>query len=123
MSYRDDRDALLARLEATLRDNRELQRRLDDYERPDVPLTRVAISPRGRRCRRCERPHADDYVFCAACRQRLTTVATTRTAPRSHGAIAVDAMPPPRSGPTFVHMIAAWIAIVVQLDVVAQLLS
>jgi regulator of replication initiation timing len=69
MAYRDDYDALLARLEAVLEENRRLQAENDDLRRR---LTGPPPKPQHTlTCPKCFHANPTNVRFCEACGERI----------------------------------------------------
>ena len=68
--YRDDHDALLARLEAALQENRRLQAENDELRRrlapPPAPPPQDALT-----CPKCFHSNPGGFKFCEACGERI----------------------------------------------------
>ncbi|MBA2539421.1 MAG: hypothetical protein H0V17_07295 [Deltaproteobacteria bacterium] len=70
MAYRDDYDALLARLEAVLEDNRRLE-----AENAELRLRLAPTPPPPSKgaltCPKCFQANQPDFKFCEACGERI----------------------------------------------------
>ncbi len=83
MAYRDDYEALLARVAALEEDNRRLRAENEELRRPKAPPT-----PARSVCPKCGREDAPHYKFCLGCGAELVRRAPSPPPP----ATAVDSV-------------------------------